>query len=179
MKLVKIENVTPSYSVREIMESRDQAGEDAFFWVDTYHADVTLNFVSGPVKFTNVLLYRFAQRMMYQIFNVNFYERDHNQIDVTAFANAIITVDVTEIGYDILIEPLYSYPIHYNNIQHTVNDPVLLQTSILEFNRICGALFENTLEIIDDKFEGIDGVQDFFGTIPFSEGFPWAWDDSY
>ncbi len=87
------------------------------------------------------------------------------------------TIDVNADGYKLLFEPVFSETLFFNNTHHGLGNPVLLQTSILEFNRICGALCKEALKTIDDKLANIDGVENYFGSIPFSEGFKDAWED--
>jgi len=177
MKLVKFENVSPIHTVRELMENSNE-DINPFIWVEIYRADITLNFNTGPLKFTNAPIYPTAQSLMVRSFSLNFHEVDRLQIDLSGISGGtLLTIDVTTDGYNLLFEPLFSETLLFNNTRHELGNPVLLQTSILEFNRICGALYKEALETIDDKLENIDGVEDYFGSIPFSEGFKDAWED--
>ncbi|WP_457646801.1 hypothetical protein [Profundibacter sp.] len=177
MKLVKLENVSPIHTVRELMENSNE-DINPFIWIETYWGDITLNFSAGPLKFTNAKIYWTARNLMVRSFSLNFHEVDRLQADLIGIAGGtLLTIDVTTDGYNLLFEPLFSETLLFNNTRHELGNPVLLQTSILEFNRICGALYKEALETIDDKLENIDGVEDYFGSIPFSEGFKDSWED--
>jgi hypothetical protein len=50
------------------------------------------------------------------------------------------------------------------------------EVAVLEFTRACSSLFKASLETLDEVFEGIDGVAEFFGNIYFARMFLESWE---
>ncbi|WP_220150239.1 hypothetical protein, partial [Loktanella sp. D2R18] len=50
-----------------------------------------------------------------------------------------------------------------------------LEMSLYEFNQMCGAIKRQSIRFLVDAFEGIDGVEEYFNVLHFSEGFFEEW----
>jgi hypothetical protein len=178
MELVEIGNILPEYKITDVIELGGADEINAFASIVRFTADIKLNFSSGTVNFFGVMIEEFAKKFMNLAFSFNFYPITKRQEIVLGETSFIMIALISDESIGLTISLTRGPNFKLNGIEQDSNVDINLQVGVLEFNRICRDIFGKSLEILADKFDGIDGVDEYFSSISYSEGFFQFWSES-
>jgi hypothetical protein len=52
-----------------------------------------------------------------------------------------------------------------------------IQVPVHVYTRLCGEIFRAALDALDEKFEGVDGVREYFSSLPFAQNYSSIYED--
>jgi hypothetical protein len=176
MELAEIENTNPKETVRELIETgRFSTDEDVFSQYNLFFSDVTLRFEDDTITFQKVGFFSFARDLIDAAFDLNFRQAEQTQIRTLSPGRMLITAEIIDDTVSLRFDIADEIEVTLNRESYQYRDSVFIEASILSFNRTCGAFFKAALARLDDIYEGIDGVEEYFGNIKFSGEFLEAW----
>jgi len=177
MALAEIVNITPQETIQEMLDLGKLSPEESAFALGSFFsADVSLKFGVSKFTFAGVRFFPFARDLMQLAFDLSFDEVVRLQMETLHPNKFLLTVEVEGELIALHIDVGSSASAALDGETYVSGERISSYMNVLEFNRTCGAFFKLALTKLDDIYEGIDGVQEFFGDIYFSRMFPEAWE---
>lgn len=176
MALAEINNVTPAGTIQEmISDGRLDPSDDVFDLGFDFTADVSMTLGPRVVMIPSVRFFVFARDLMQLAFDINFDQVQKLQMQALYPVNIILTATTVEGKIGLRFDIGSDSEVSLDGQEYRRGEEVAFELGVLEFNRTCSALFKVALETLDDIYEGVDGVAEFFGDIYFARMFPEAW----
>lgn len=177
METTEIRNVSPAESVRDLVRSGKVSGNNLFVLAGYYEGDVSVSLGGRDLTFLRVEIKSLSQAFMRLAFWVAFYNISERETSVPSASpvNTHVKTDGQRLTLSVFC--VSDGVVILDGKPLSGREKAVIETDLGTFCRTAGHLFAQMLELLDEKFDGIDGINEYFGTISFSEGFQEFWAD--
>lgn len=169
---VRYENVKPDLDSDLGIYYRSYE-EDLFSLVENvFEGDLFVETDDHTIKINNIKLLKFSSALFWRAFVMNFRGSRSARINNHFGTDSSITL-LEKDGDRVRMKFLISGGRHItvDNRDYISGEDMTFDFRLSVFNEMCGALLEKNIEVLQEGFGDIDGIREYFETIPFAEGY--------
>jgi hypothetical protein len=114
----------------------------------------------------------FSRRLFVTAFQMNFHSMTENTITLdTPDERGELRVLLSNAKIILIFRLGASRTLEVNGQIYRSGDDMTFVVDLLFFSRLCGMMYGKSIDFLEERFDGLDGIKEYFGLIPFYEGF--------